>query len=196
MCSPIYAAYFAQLYWDSNRITGNSYKQYLIYFADGDQDSLNTDKVFFSFIQNRTVLNMKNKEFYKLLKKSYSKSNSGFTLTELLVGIIMAGIVVGGLGWGLLQILRVTQVGTSKSKVRSETSRAFTFISDEMRRAQSLEVDPDAARTAINARPGVSIPTDGTAVLALNIPNIPEKVIYYVADAPSDGVWRGPRVIY
>ena len=149
---------------------------------------------------------MKNKEFQKLLKKNRFKSNSGFTLTELLVGIIMGSIVIGGLGWGLLQILEVTKVQTSKSKVRSETSRAFSFISDEMRRAQSIEVDMSASNlsTADNAAtpdvneevaPNFSLPTGGRVVLALNIPNVPQRVVYYVAP-PQSSVWRGPQVIY
>jgi len=193
VCSPIYAAYFAQLYWDSNRITGNSYKQYSIYFAYGDQYSLNTDKVFFSFIQNRTVLNMKNKEFYKLLKKSHSKFNSGFTLTELLIGLVMSTIVVAGLGWGLMQMLTTTQRETTRVSSRNETSRAFGFISDEVKAAQTIEVDMSSGNISTVA-PNFTLPTGGTVRLALQVPGVDERIIYYVA--PPTATWNGPLVIY
>ena len=81
---------------------------------------------------------MKNKGFHKLLKKNKSKSNSGFTLTELLVGLIMSTIVIAGAGWGLMNILRTTKTETSRVASRNETSRAFNFISDEVKACSML----------------------------------------------------------
>ena len=149
---------------------------------------------------------MKNKEFQKLLKKNKFKSNSGFTLTELLVGVIMSTIVIGGLGWGVMQVLNITQSQTSKSATRNEASRAFSFISDELKRAESLEVNTSSVNlsTVDNAAtpdidetvaPSFTLPTGGTTILAMNIPNVPQRVIYYVAPPQSD-IWRGPLVIY
>ena len=149
---------------------------------------------------------MKNKEFRKLLKKNKSNSNSGFTLTELLVGLVMSTIVVAGLGWGLMQMLRTTQTETSKVASRNETSRAFNFIADEVKAAQFMEVNmssthlatvDNAATPDINEEvaPDFSLPSGGTVRLALRVPGVSQRIIYYVAP-PQTATWNGPLVIY
>lgn len=142
---------------------------------------------------------MNHKRIYKLLKKY--RSNSGFTLTELLVGLVMSGIVIGALGFGLMQVLSVTQSETSKSAARNEISRAMEFISDELRRAQTIEVDTSLANIATVASNFDPLhETDGSTdiapVLALQIPGVSERVIYSVAPPQSGQLWRGPLVIY
>ena len=144
---------------------------------------------------------MKNKEFYKLLNKNRSKSNSGFTLTELLVGLIMSIFVVGALGFGLMTVLRATQTETSKVKARNETSRALDFVSDEVRRASNIETNADNANGFVG--------TGRTVVLALNIPeintsatlgsdtdtNTQERIVYYLQNT-NNANWKGPLVLY
>ena len=142
---------------------------------------------------------MKNKEFYKLLKKN--KSNSGFTLTELLVGLFMSIFVIGALGFGLMTVLATSQSENSKVKARTENSRALDFISDEVRRARTIETDEtNAPRFTISG---------AIVVLALDIPIInddvtldtdsdatvkDERVIYYLKDSSTP--WKGPLVLY
>lgn len=153
---------------------------------------------------------MKNKEFYKLLKKN--KSNSGFTLTELLVGMVMGTIVIGGLGFGLVHLLRTTQADTAKTAARNESSRALDFIADEVKRAVTIE------NASTNANGFDS--TDRTVVLALDIPEIngnsdqngdgnllgvdndlttSERIVYFlqdIDDMPADTPWQGPLVLH
>lgn len=143
---------------------------------------------------------MKNKEFYKLLKKN--KSNSGFTLTELLVGLIMSIFVIGALGFGLVQVLRTTQSETSKVAARNETSRALDFISDEVRRASTIE------NVSTNAT-GFNLTAAKTVVVALNIPEVndsatlgsdadaatPERIVYFLQSANNTN-WQGPLVLH
>ena len=143
---------------------------------------------------------MKNKEFHKLLKKNSSKSNSGFTLTELLVGLIMSIFVIGALGFGLMTVLRTTQSETSKVAARNETSRALDFISDEVRRASTIENAAPADATFTTA-------SGKTQVLALNIPEVntdfpsdaddttPERIVYFLQSNSSTN-WEGPLVLY
>ena len=148
---------------------------------------------------------MKNKEFYKLLKKNNINSDSGFTLTELLVGLIMSIFVIGALGFGLMQALRFTTEGDSKTLVRNDLGRASEFISDEMRRASAVEVD----NTMANINPdgvgasnpnGVAsdfpLPTGGSVRLALQIPGVSQRVVYSVAPPQAGSPWKGPLVIY
>lgn len=150
---------------------------------------------------------MRNKEFLKLLKKNKSKSNSGFTLTELLIGLVMSTIVVAGLGWGLMQMLRTTATETTKVASRNETSRAFNFIADEVKAAQAIEVDSsllninnndptDSSGVAANYPPLVDSSSNPiTPVLALQIPGVTQRVVYSVAP-PQTSTWNGPLVIY
>lgn len=144
---------------------------------------------------------MKNKEFHKLLRKNKSNSNSGFTLTELLVGLIMSIFVIGALGFGLMTVLRTTQSETSKVKARNENSRALDFISDEVRRARNIETSAANAGTAFSATD-----SDGntkTIVLALDIPEISSsttagtngRIIYYLK-TDGNANWKGPQVLY
>ena len=163
-------------------------------------------KNIFSFIQ-KAIFNMKNKEFYKLLKKNKFKPNSGFTLTELLVGLIMGTIVIAGAGWGLMNILRTTRTETNKTASRNETSRAFNFIADEVKAAQTIEVDmsstnlsieDDASTPDINEEvaPDFELPDGGEVRLALRVPNVSQRIIYFVAPPKNSSPWKGPLVIY
>ena len=167
---------------------------------------------------------MRNKEFQKLLKKNKSKSNSGFTLTELLVGLFMSIFVVGALGFGLMTVLRTTQSETSKVAARNETSRALDFITDEIRRASTIETNLananisrptgafNIANTNIDSSNGTfnsDNDTEKKIVFALDIPEVsssatldtdadattPERIIYYLKSA-SGTHWKGPLVLY
>jgi hypothetical protein len=148
---------------------------------------------------------MNNKELYKLLKKN--KSNSGFTLTELLVGLFMSIFVIGALGFGLMQVLQSSKTEGSKTTARNETGRALDFISDELRRAQAIEVGmsstylatiDDTSTTLIDeaVAPSFNLPTGGTVRLALQIPGVDQRVIYFVAPPAANSPWKGPLVIY
>lgn len=142
---------------------------------------------------------MNHKEFHQLLKKN--KSNSGFTLTELLVGLLMGTIVIGGLGFGLVYLLRSTQTQTAFTGARNESARALDFISDEVKRAVAIE---DISTNASNFTLGSK-----EVVFALDIPELntdidlgsdtdlttTERVVYYLR-TNTDTNWQGPQVLY
>ena len=151
---------------------------------------------------------MRNKEFQKLLRKNKLNSNSGFTLIELISGLIMSVMVVGILGFGVVQVLRLTREEGSQAQARSQTTRAMDFVTDEIRRAS--EIDNDAA----NAN-GFNV-ANSKVVLALNIPeingdsdpdgdgdlfgvdnnvNTSERIVYYLKSTDLDS-WEGPQVLY
>lgn len=133
---------------------------------------------------------MKNKEFYKLLKKNKLNLNSGFTLTELLVGLVMSIFVIGALGFGLMTVLATSQSESSKVKARTENSRALDFISDEVRRARTIETNSAGSGKTFD-------PSVETVVLVLNIPEISStgKIVYYLK-SNTDTNWKGPQVLY
>ncbi len=125
---------------------------------------------------------MYNKKFKKFLKKN--QPNSGFTLTELLTGLFMSIFVTGALGFGLYQIMSATAREKAKTDVRNEASRAVEFISDELRRAQTISPSSSSFTPAAGQ----------TVVLALDIPGQSDSIIYYLED--SSGNWQGPQVLY
>lgn len=155
---------------------------------------------------------MYKKKLGKLLKKT--KPNSGFTLTELLTGLIMSIFVTGALGFGLIQIMSLTRRGTEQTNARNEANRALEFISDEIRRAQTLDddlsEDLDNDPTTAETNPAVNFPAQAgrNVVLSLNIPevnnsatlgsdgnaNTTERIVYYL-EAAND-TWQGPLVLY
>ncbi len=149
---------------------------------------------------------MKNKQFkqlYKLLKTE--KSHAGFTLMELLIGLVMSTVVIAGLGLGLYQLTKTTRDESFNITARNEASRTVEFISDELRSAQSIEVDNSIGPTGnlTNTTDGVAqdytLPTNttnGIPRLALQIPGVTQRVIYTVAKPNTNSTWKGPLVLY
>ena len=146
---------------------------------------------------------MKNKEFYKLLKRNNFKShsNSGFTLTELLVGLFLSIFVVGALGFGLMRVLTLTKEEGSLTQARSETTRAMDFLTDEIRSARAIEDDFTNATRFVDDTT-LDTDSDVTVVIALDIPE-PEvagdRVVYYLKEDDGSnnlGNWEGPQVLY
>lgn len=129
---------------------------------------------------------MHNKKIRNLLKKP--QPNSGFTLTELLTGLIMSIFVTGALGFGLYQIMSATGAERAKANARTEASRAVEFISDELRRAQSIEPNANKA-TGFNS-------SGKTVVLALNVTGQNSRIVYYLKDKSNSDNWQGPQILY
>ncbi|MEM7758914.1 MAG: hypothetical protein AAF298_12430 [Cyanobacteria bacterium P01_A01_bin.40] len=101
----------------------------------------------------------------------------------------MSVIVVGILGFGVVQVLRLTQEEGSQQQARSETTRAMDFITDEIRRASQIDNDASNATSYTSS-------SDEKVVLALNIPEFPgDRIVYYLKDTDIDP-WEGPQVLY
>ena len=137
-------------------------------------------------------------KFKRLTTHKKLKSNSGFTLVELLIGSFIGVLVIGAAGFGLMNLLRNNRSATAQIEQRNDINRAVEFISDEIKRADTIEVNPSDNLT------GVTIPSNGSArdaVLALNIPGIPGNaantpIVYFLSSPADDDIWQGPKVIY
>ncbi len=141
-------------------------------------------------------------QIHKLLKHSRQhKFATGFTLVELLISSFIGVLIIGAAGYGMMNLLRNNRTATAQIQKRTEFNRATEFISDEMRRADTIDVDPTTAFAAVPSPPANAQP-----VLALNIPGVTnpavagvDSPIIYFVSSPSNGdssVWNGPRVIY
>ena len=144
-----------------------------------------------------------------LNKKLFHKrnKNSGFTLIELLISSFIGVVVIGAAGFGVMTLLKNSKTNTAQSQKRTEFNRAMEFISDEMRQADHIDVDPTAEFDKVfgGASPILTPPANAQPVLAINIPGVSRPgvtgdspILYFVSE-PSGGdagVWNGPRVIY
>ena len=135
-----------------------------------------------------------------LNKLHKNRKNSGFTLVELLISSFMGVIIIGAAGFGLVHLLRGSRSNTAQVNKRTEFNRATEFISDEMRRADTIELDPSTAFADISNPPANAQP-----VLAINIPGVSRPgvtgdspIVYFVSEPASKdtSIWNGPRVIY
>jgi type II secretory pathway pseudopilin PulG len=135
-----------------------------------------------------------------ILLKPFKKRqvSTGYTLTELLIGASISVVVIGAAGMALMNLLQGNKTSNIEANRRTEVNRALEFISDEVKKAEAIETDPSA-----NLPTGLTLPTGGQAVLALDLPpnlgqnNPNDKVIYYVAPKPpNNDTWLGPNVIY
>lgn len=108
------------------------------------------------------------------------KPSAGFTLVELLVAALISIIVISMAGFGIVTILAINKKAESRTERRIDLSRAFDFISNEIRMSRRIN------RTATTVANGTSITVNdvvtssglslsalgsyGTIVLYLEIP--------------------------
>lgn len=131
------------------------------------------------------------KRLLKLLKKP--KSSAGFTLIELLVAMTITTIVIGITGWGVVAITQKSKEQKLETDRRVELNRALDFMADEVRQAKPITTDASANVSTIASS---FDSTKGTPILILQIPDVSQRVIYYIAAKGTDSVWRGPNIIY
>lgn len=70
-----------------------------------------------------------------LSSASGKRKSDGFTLAELLVGMVIASLITSGLLYLINQILEVSQTESSQTQTQQEMQRALDFISSELREA-------------------------------------------------------------
>lgn len=111
----------------------------------------------------------------KLLLRLFSKkgNNRGFTLIELLVAMLISGLIVSGLLYGVVEILGINQKDSSRNDTQRDIQAAIDYITRDLREAfyvYGTEIDVDA--TTGNPTQIVSClsetPTGGAAVRGAN----------------------------
>jgi hypothetical protein len=93
-------------------------------------------------------------------------------------------------GFGLVNILRNEYKANAESEIRNNLNRATEFISDETKRAEAIVDD----QSEIVRPDGNRIPSDAQMILALQLPNYKDQIIYYTTSASNP--WIGPRVLH
>jgi hypothetical protein len=121
-------------------------------------------------------------------------SNSGFTLTDLLIAAGLTTAVVAAAGAGMASMIDSSTVANSKSERRVELNRSLDFISSEVRQAQSIVTDAAGAADPTDFS-NAGVTGTATKVLMVNLPNAGAPVVYYIA-TPRNNTWAGPKVVY
>lgn len=113
------------------------------------------------------------------------KQLSGFTLVELLIGLVIGTLVVSFTGYSLIQMLRVENNKTNFSKQRTAFNMAADYLANRIRNS---EVDnPDEVSLSSHVT-GLS---DDDLLISLN----DETEIYYITEPADGSVWLGSKVI-
>jgi prepilin-type N-terminal cleavage/methylation domain-containing protein len=75
------------------------------------------------------------KKFGRLLQSRQKRKSSGFTLIELLVVMIIAGGIISGLMYLVVELLGVDQRESSRTETQREMQLAMDYIASELREA-------------------------------------------------------------
>ncbi|MEM8777738.1 MAG: hypothetical protein AAGF26_02465 [Cyanobacteria bacterium P01_G01_bin.49] len=131
------------------------------------------------------------KIYFKLLNKIHA--SAGWTLVELMIASSLTLIVTMVAGFGLMTVARENQVANITGGMQHDINRAAEFITQEIRSASVIENSLEASDLMTFASDFET--TGKTPVLALKVPGVPQRIVYYVQDAASNSIWRGPAVI-
>lgn len=79
-----------------------------------------------------------------------SSSKQGFTLMELLISLVIAGIVISGLLFLVVELLRVDQREVALDQVQSDMQRAMDYMADDLKEAIYVYEDPTVVTSQLN----------------------------------------------
>lgn len=97
---------------------------------------------------------------------SKSSNNGGFTLLELLVAVIISGLVVSGLLYLVVELLRIDNRETALEEIQRDTRRAMNYMADDLREAIYVYSTPATVTSTATTGVGSALPTGATPVLA------------------------------
>lgn len=102
--------------------------------------------------------------WYRLLSQSRQLSQGGFTLLEILTSLIISSIVVSGLLFLTVDLLKTDQRETVLEQTQKNMKRGLDYIADDLREAVFVYTDPAAV---VNQATGVTdFPANAVPVLA------------------------------
>lgn len=133
---------------------------------------------------------MKFTRLLPLIKRNHS--NTGLSLLELLLGSALMSLVVSVAGWGLVHIMATDQKASAKETIQYNSNRALEFLSDEIRLARKIESD---AVASLAEAPDFTLPAGAKPIIVFQVPDVPQRIIYYIRPVEEGDIWQGPNVI-
>ena len=101
------------------------------------------------------------------LRSTFRKNISkGFTLLELLIAVAISGIVVSGLLYLVVELLRIDNRETALEEVQRDTRRAMNYIADDLREAVYVYSTPTIVASTATTDVGSALPSDAIPILA------------------------------
>jgi prepilin-type N-terminal cleavage/methylation domain-containing protein len=93
--------------------------------------------------------------FYKWLFVANKQRQrlKGFTLLELLISLVIASIVVGGLLYVVVELTTIDKRETNLDQVQRDMNRAMGYITDDLQEAVYVYTDPGQMATQLAADP-------------------------------------------
>jgi prepilin-type N-terminal cleavage/methylation domain-containing protein len=137
------------------------------------------------------------------------RSEQGLSLIELLVASVITSVVILIAGYGLIAALNGEKVAQAMSARRSELNRAFDFMTNEIRMAQSINRTVSGTSTTVadavtqSGLPLSALGSYGTLALYLEVPTTNptaacpaefDRIVYDIR--PSADGWLPPRTIH
>lgn len=134
----------------------------------------------------------------KLLKTLFTKppslsKDNGYTLSELMIAASLTLLVTGVAGFGFQAVLQSYQKDQASNVTFSRINNTLKLVSDEIYSAIRVEVD--VAEAVTEKAPSLSLPTGAIPVLALQMPDVFERVVYYIDEPDSDSK-LAPKVLF
>jgi prepilin-type N-terminal cleavage/methylation domain-containing protein len=125
-----------------------------------------------------------------------TKSESGFTLIELVVAIALATGILAMAGNGMIAIMAKDRQAAADRQNRYELQRTTDFLGQEIRMA--TRISPCPTSEAIGQFQAASGSTNAQPILVLHTKDLPAPIVYYLATPPpkNKSVWDGPLVLY
>lgn len=111
-------------------------------------------------------MSKKNKKVWRYCWPAlHTDDSQGFTLMELLIAVIISGLVVSGLLFIVVELLRIDNRETALEEVQRDTQRAMNYIADDLREAVYVYTDPSDV-VSVATTTGIELPIDFNPVLA------------------------------
>ncbi|MBD2428804.1 prepilin-type N-terminal cleavage/methylation domain-containing protein [Phormidium sp. FACHB-1136] len=118
-----------------------------------------------------------------LLGRRRASRQQGFTLTELLVSLIMGTLIMGSLLYLVVELLGVNAREERLTQVQQDTRRALDYMSREVREAVFIYTNPTAVVSQLT-----NAPPQSTAVLAFwHLRDIEDQIGALNADCTTYG---------
>lgn len=100
----------------------------------------------------------------RVFKKHFvTYPNQGFTLIEVLVSMVMAGIIISGLMFLVVDLLRTDQRELVLERTQQDMKRGLDYIADDLRESVYVYSDPTTITTLVTELASTAHPLPGHA---------------------------------
>lgn len=117
------------------------------------------------------------------------RRSQAFSLTELLIGVVISLIVLGAAVQVLVSLIRGDRAAQVELNRKDEVGRVLGLIQEEIRNALRVESSGN-----LSAQPGLPA-CSATPLLILRGASAAETITYGLLNQTANATWRGPAVL-